>query len=84
MVPYIIVHEERIPTWWAVLMQSIHSSEVSLSGAMYSRTFSVSTSAPPPGIESSPALRSSRITSTASIRNVFAKKSTSLGLNPWM
>ncbi len=82
--PYIIVTDVFIPSWCASSMISSQRSAPAFFFATMSRTRCTRISPPPPGIESSPAFTSSRITSRASIRKTCEKKSTSLGLNPWM
>ncbi len=84
MWPNIIVTVEGRPTAWAVSMTSIHSAAMVLPGASSFRTRSLRISAPPPGIEFSPA--SFRRASTSRCDRPFsrAKCWISLGEKPWI
>ena len=65
--PYIMVTDVFIPSWCAISMISSQRSAPAFLRATWSRTRWTRISPPPPGMESSPAFISSRITSRASM-----------------
>jgi len=83
IVAIIMVAVVRNPSEWAVAMTSSHSVVEHLWGASSARTRSTRISAPPPGMDPSPASMRRRITSATLRWKALAKKTISGGEKPW-
>src|SRR3990170_236530 len=81
--PNIIVAEVRSPCRCASRITAAHCSQPIFRGLIFARTSSSKISAPPPGMESSPAATSRTMTSRIVSPDRFAKCQTSGGEKPW-